>query len=601
MSDQKKGSESELSTNKYVVHEVKVEKKEVSEVGSQALEAEDAFQGMYVSPDKSENMVIRPPYDRTRLLRFRQENNTLGQCIAAMEVNVDGTGYEIERRDEEPMTDEDKNRVQGIKDFFDEPWPGMSMTTLRRKARRDLESVGDAYLEVLTNAKDEIVFIRCLEAQFMRICKLSDPVPVKKTIQRNGTKVEMSVNTRERVFVQKIGSSVVYFREFGASRDVDVDTGEWAKPGERLPYAKRGSQIIHLKVQKDADTPYGIPRWINQLPSVVGSRKAEEFNLEYFDNGGIPPAIVFLSGGTASDQSIETLTNVLSGKNTSRAAVVEVQSTSGSIDSAGKVEAKVERFGAEQKNDSMFEAYNEKNEARIRSSFRLPPLFIGKTDGHNYATAFVSYMIAENQVFKPERDEFDEIINVTLMRALQDGDDTYWYRSKPMTVSDVEHQIKGLELAKDVVSAEDWVTSLNEATGLGLKFDQKEYDARKEKEMEAKRPVIPTPGQPGDAKPGEAGNDSGAGTGEDLNVQKSESPIEVVHMVDQWVEALKGKDKALVERVTAQIVGLSKSERALFNSVLASKTLFHTELDFEGSAELCGCAAELCGGIGGDS
>lgn len=601
MTDKTKGTESELASNNVVVH--KIEGTPVSgAVGSDAMKSEDGFFNLYVTPDNPEGTVIRPPYDLNRLMKFRQENSTLGQCIAAMEVNIDGTGYDIERRDEAPMEDADKEKAYPMKDFFDEPWPGMSMTTLRREVRRDLETVGNGYIEVLTNAKDEIIFMRWLEGHTMRLCRLGEPVPVKRTLQRNGKKVEITVDYRERAFAQQVGSRTVYFKEFGATRDIDKDTGKWSAQNKRLPAHRRGSQILHLTVQKDADTPYGIPRWINQLPSVVGSRKAEEFNLDFFTNGGIPPAIVFLSGGQASPDSIQTLTNLLSGKTTTRAAVVEVQSTSGSLDSAGKVETKVERFGAEQKNDSMFESYNEKNENRIRGSFRISPLFTGQTQDFTYATAVVAYMIAENQVFRPERDEFDEAINVSIMRALQDGDDTYWFRSRPMSVSDVDNQMKGLELSKDVVTQENWVAAMNDVTGMNMKFDQKEYDDEQNKKRDAEAESARQAAENANANkdPEDEGEEEEEGGEEGgIKVEKSDNPHHILQMVDNWVSAMRKENDTALEKYTADVAGLSKSDRALFNSMLASKTLFHTELDFEGSAELSGCASELCGGIGG--
>ena len=173
-----------------------------------------------------------------------------------------------------------------------------------------------------------------------------------------------------------------------------------------VPPEKRGSELLILGINPDVTTPYFLPRWINQLPSVIGSRAAEEQNLQFLDAGGLPPAIVFIQGGTLIKDTSDQLRMYLSGlnKNKNRAVVVEVQSVSGSLDAAGKVDVKVERFGSAQSQDSMFTNYDEVTEEHVRVGFRLPPLFLGKAVDYNFATAQTSYMVAEAQVFLPERD-----------------------------------------------------------------------------------------------------------------------------------------------------------------------------------------------------
>lgn len=568
-------------------------KNDPTSVQSNAMEVEDAFVGMYQTSDNPKGTVIAPPYDLDRLFQFVQENNTLGQCITAMEVNIDGTGYEIERRDEEALDDAEEAQVQPLKDFFDEPWPGMSMTTLRRKIRRDLESCGNGYLEILPNPAGEIIFARPLDAQTMRMVRLGEAIPVKKKMQRNGKSVEVTVMSRERAFVQKVGSRTVFFKEYGATRDIDKVTGDWGPQGSKLPSEKRGTEIIHFTVQKDAKTPYGVPRWINQLPSVIGSRRAEEVNLDYFDAGGIPPVIVFIKGGQASVDSMQHLRSLLSGgsKNNMKAAVVEIHSTSGDLNSAGSVQTTVERFGNEQSKDSMFEGYDTKCEARIRGSFRLPPLFVGKAESHNFATAYVSYMVAEAQVFQPEREEFDEILNVTLLRGLQGGDDTYWYRSKKLPITNTEFQMRALEHAKGMIDNEDFVDALNEITGTDLRYDAEEMAGKKRSLNEQESPTPPP--QPQLEVPGMESVQQGLG-----DVAKSDDPLYVLGLVEKWTAALTEEDQHQLENVSATVSALRKEERSLFNAMLASKTMTNVDLDLVGSAELCGCASELCGGAG---
>src|SRR5688572_19440828 len=64
--------------------------------------------------------LLRPAYEPIALINLCHTNNTLGQLIDAMEVNIDGTGYDIEPKDEEePDEATDDPEIYNIKEFFD--------------------------------------------------------------------------------------------------------------------------------------------------------------------------------------------------------------------------------------------------------------------------------------------------------------------------------------------------------------------------------------------------------------------------------------------------------------------------------------------------
>lgn len=460
---------------------------------------EDEFLPFYIGGTESANLIA-PPYDMKRLAQLSQENNTLGSCVEAMEVNIDGTGFSIEHKSSDKENANEKD-IEDIKEFFNEPAPRMSFTTIRRLVRRDLEQTGNGYLEVVRNAIGKVVFLRHVTSSMVRLVRLDNAVPVATTINRGGKDVTVNVLTRERRYAQLTGVQLVYFKEYGSKRALNYVTGEWASPEKPVPLDKQATELIHFTVYKDAQTPYGIPRWISQTPSVMGSRKAEEFNLDFFDAGGIPPVMVFLTGGMLQGETKKTLENMFqkSTQKNIRGAVIEVAPTGGALDSASSSSVKVERFGTERQQDSMFEKYDDKCSVRLRGAFRLPPLFIGRAEDYSFATAFASYVVAEAQVFKPERDEFDSIINVTVMRELNSE---YRFRSLPLTVKDIASQLKAVELATTnyTMHGNDIIDALNEIAGLNLKY------------TEGITPVIEPMGGPGGGTPNE-GNTTDGTTG----------------------------------------------------------------------------------------
>jgi PBSX family phage portal protein len=455
-----------------------------------AREMEDEFQGLYVTANSGSKQALSPPYNPLQLKNVVQHNNVLLQCVQAMEVNIDGTGHEfVPVKDGETVNEAEKESAEN---FFNEPYPGRSFVSERRKLRQDLESVGWGFLEVLRNPASEVVAIRHVECQTMRLAKLTEPVMIKREIMRGGKMVELQLMERPRRFVQLIaGKTVQYYKEFGCPLDLNRQTGDWAQEGQQLPAADRATELLYFGIDRDATGPYYVPRWVNQMPSALGSRKAEEQNLEFLDSGGMPPAIIFIEGGQAAGQAAEDLRTYLgpTNKRKGRAAVVEITSTSGSLDASGKASVKVERFGAERANDAMYANYDKATEEHIRVGFRLPPLFLGKAADYNYATAVVAYQVAEAQVFAPERLEFDEILNRTVVKAL--GFKTLKFKSKPISMKSVDELFKALELVKDSVEGEDLIKVVNTTVGTELTYKEPPPPPA---------PIIP--GVPG-AKPGQ--------------------------------------------------------------------------------------------------
>lgn len=410
------------------------------------------------------------------LLNLVTTNNTLPLCIEAMEVNIDGTGHDFVPRNQD--TEMAKNELTVVESFFKEPFPGVSMVSFRRELRRYLEATGNAYIELIPNVMGKLVMMRVLKSQHVYLGPLSDVTKVKRQVERGGELIEVEMQDREQSYVyEEPGRDPVYFIEFGATQSIDKNTGEFKS---ELTVADRGNEIIHIKMNDDPQSNYGLPRWISQTPSAVGSRKAEEQNLEFFDAGGIPNVIVFVKGGAMAETTTNQLNGFLSGnlKTGGRAAVVEVASTSGTIDKAGNVDVQVERFGSETMGDKMYENYDKRCEERIRLSFRLPSLFIGKTDSYNYATAKVAYQVAEAQVFKPDRDEFDVLMNQIILKRLDLK--TVAFKSRPITLMDIENQLKALEMVKEVVEPKEMVDEVVSLTGITVSYKEgKEFSTFK--------------------------------------------------------------------------------------------------------------------------
>jgi capsid portal protein len=144
-------------------------------MASNALMVEDEFNPFYMTGANSNSgHLLRPPYDPRQLEKLTQENNAIGACIDAMVINIDGTGFKIEKEnpDAEDVDEEEDPEAKALEDFFKEPFPGVSFMTMRRELRRDMERIGYGFPEVMRNVNGDIFLLRNLPARTIRLVKL---------------------------------------------------------------------------------------------------------------------------------------------------------------------------------------------------------------------------------------------------------------------------------------------------------------------------------------------------------------------------------------------------------------------------------------------
>lgn len=309
--------------------------------------------------------------------------------------------------------------------FIDSAVPDDSFVGLREKSRNDHEVTGNGYWEVRRNAAGRIAQFTYVPAHSVRL------LPIEYTATEIRARERISLLSTEyttrhrrfRRFVQIVANRVMYFREFGDPRAMNALTGlSYASVEamrEQVPDAIPATEIVHFKVHS-ARSPYGVPRWIGSLLSVLGSRAAEEVNYLYFDNKAIPPLAVLVSGGRlAADAKtrIESfIDDHIKGKNNFHKILIieavgpNAQGTPG-LPEAGRVRIEIEKLHDAQQQDALFQTYDERNIDKIGSAFRVPRLLRGDVRDFNRATAEAALEYAETQVFGPERNRFDEFMN----------------------------------------------------------------------------------------------------------------------------------------------------------------------------------------------
>lgn len=418
--------------------------------------------------------ALDPVYDPEMLALLFEHSNSLRQNVDSMAVNVDGFGHrfdpilDLEANDIDqriadailidrqraldelgegqdaapPAPEEVQKKKQDVarvmrmekirlQHFFEFCSPDTSFVTLRRRTRQDLEVTGNGYWEVLRNRANQIVQFVYMPSFTVRLLPLDlEPITVRSRVRVSELSFdEVEYTTRLRRYVQVVEGKAVFFKELGDPRIISSGSGvvfpDLETMAQAEPNVRPATELIHFKIHSPR-SPYGVPRWIGNLLAVVGSRQAEEVNFNYFENKSVPPLAILVSGGRMSQSSVERVekyieANLKGKRNFHKILVLEAdsQGTGNSSDSnTSKMKIDLKPLTGAQHNDALFQGYDERNIDKVGQSFRLPRMLRGDIRDFNRSTADAALTFAEMQVFEPERQEFDFVLNRRVLSTL---------------------------------------------------------------------------------------------------------------------------------------------------------------------------------------
>lgn len=362
------------------------------------------------------NDILEPPYSIELLMTISKEESTIvPQCIDAYKRNIAGFGHELQYKQSDIEESEDMKREWILVDqeiipclSIEKPFKEILETFID-----DRESTGNGYMEIIRNMEGKPAEIVNMQPQYMRLTK-KDQNPQKVDYVINGKKITRSRKFRR--FVQKVGTNTTYFKEYGDPRFLNKDTGDFSDIsfGPSLD----ATEVYHSKI--GGSGPYGVPRWVSHSPHIIGTRKAEELNLRYFKQGRHMPLGIIVKNGLLDDESEAALAEYASSvegeDNQHKFLVIQVK--------AGEDEATGEPIAADielksladiLQNDALFLEYDDKSRQKVQSAFRLPDIYVGYSRDFNRATADAAREITEEQVFEPERNSLEFIINNILL------------------------------------------------------------------------------------------------------------------------------------------------------------------------------------------
>lgn len=409
----------------------------------------DMFAGMYQAV--VELGIMEPPFSPITLKKLPAHHNVLLQCIEAMVTNIAGFGWRLEYvgPDGQMESAEAQDEKERLECLLEQPNDEDDYTEVRKRLQRDMETYGYAFMEVGRDSEGEVSMLFHVPADTVRATwQDRNPTKVEVKLKRGKKSVTQVIRKRFRRFVQLHGRDKVFFKEFGDPRVISPKTG---LEDATLSLSESATEILMVRLYATGEV-YGWPRWINQLPAIFGSREAEMVNLRFFEDNAIPALAVLISGGSLSKDGEEALREMFQGKGTGRdrmhkAIVLEALPDEESADLEGRVPpAKIELkpLSGDRQGDALFQKYDEENQQKVRSAFRIGNIFVGRSEDYNRATAEAALATAECQVFGPDRAAFDKVMNRRVL-AIDGEPPRFWrLRTNPAKIAGGDAVVKSL-------------------------------------------------------------------------------------------------------------------------------------------------------------
>jgi len=358
--------------------------------------------------------LVSPPYNPSSLLTLFESNSIFSACVEQIAEDVAGRGYNLVLEEGTEENDETKAEKEKIQKLIDKPNPEDSLREILNKAIVDLGSVGWFGIEVVKSKN--------LNTKVTEISELYHIPAHTFRVHKNSKK-----------FCQLRNNSKVWFKKYGEEKDISAETGEIV--GSKAEDKNKANELIYFKKYYSKSSYYGVPNIISAIGSVVGLISIRDYNLAFFENYGVPVALITLEGeweaGSAKKIRDFLDSEVRNTDNAHKTMVFEVPDGCKFVYTPLITETK----------ESSFRFYQQSLVDDVLIAYRMPPERIGVrvigSLGGNVAVE-ATHIYAES-VVEPLQTKLASIIN---SKILQEGLGCVYYSFEfvPMDVRDFDKE-----------------------------------------------------------------------------------------------------------------------------------------------------------------
>lgn len=397
-----------------------------------------------------------PPYNPEQLVTLLERSETHAACVHAKAQGVAGYGFSLEPH-ESTETDDDPPGRDTLEDFWfngtfqlgPDRQPATASDVLEN-GWNDYESIGWGALEILANPNT------------------GDPTGLAHVPAHT---IRRRTDAPGYVQIDGGGQPVQYFGaagdRYGDSQTfVNGDTGEAGSTvGEVGGTDAVANELLVVRNYSALSPHYGTPDIIPALPTVAGDIAARKFNLNFFDNDGVPRFAVIVEGGELSEKSWtqleETFKNLKKEQNSHRGVLIEASDVvdAGEFGQDPNVSIRIEPLTVGIEEDASFIDYRQENEHDILKTHGVPPVIANRTEHINYSNAQQQRKEFAQTTIKPRQEKFAARLYQTIHAQAFDVDG--W--TIAFNLHGGENREREAQIAKTRIEASQGVITVNEA------------------------------------------------------------------------------------------------------------------------------------------
>ncbi len=328
----------------------------------------------------NDNKLVPPPYPPNTLLMLYESNPVLFRCVNQLATDVAGLGWNLQLKEDKKESDQEKNRLM---EFLTKPNSEEALRTILKQLLVDLGAIGYFGIEVVRNIKGEITSVYHVPAH------------------------TLLVHDSKKKYAQVRNNKKVWFKAFGLKKDIGYKDG---KSGSYTMKTKANELIFYKNFYPKSDY-YGVPNGIAATGSIMGLIALRDYNLAFFENYGVPSAVIILEGEW-EDDSNKKVSNFLNKeiKGTENAYKTLV------VTQPDKCTFKYTPLGVTVK-EASFKLYEQARRDDILISYSMPPERIGVritgTLGGNVAEEATKIYV--QGVVEPLQLDLEDLINNKLL------------------------------------------------------------------------------------------------------------------------------------------------------------------------------------------
>jgi len=335
--------------------------------------------------------LISPPYNPLTFLEFSESCSIFRSCAEQIAEDVAGNGYTLELEEGQEENEETKAEYEKIKKFLKHVNPKETFREVFSKAVVDYCTIGWFGIEAVdskdTNTKEiEISELYHLPAHTFRVHK-------------DGEK-----------YCQLRDNRRMWFKDITAEGEINEKSGKEMSDKES---EDKANSLIFFKKYYAKSSFYGVPSIITALGSVIGLLGVRDYNLSFFENFGVPVALITLEGEweEGSAKKIKTwLDEEVRGSNNAHKTMV--------FETPEGTQFTYKPLAVEQKEGS-FRVYQQSLKDDILIAYRMPGERIGVKNvgplGGNIAVEATK--IYGESVVEPVQTTFENLINMVVLEG----------------------------------------------------------------------------------------------------------------------------------------------------------------------------------------